>query len=436
METVNKGNDMRRITKIAILAAFIAAGTAGVWAAGKSEAPAQAPAQTPAAKPATNLLISRWAGPHADFQKQVVTKYPGATVRIDDIDYGSLKQKHVTSFQASKGTGNYDVVWVNSQWMKEYVDAGYLMPIDDFIAKYKLDTSIYAEGMMEGTRFNGKTYGLPTFAQCLILAYDSAAFQAAGLSVPKTADELVTVAKYFKSKGSGIAIPARQGGAAATLYSQLLFSSGGYYFNNAGELALTSPESIYAATIYDQLVQNSVRGVTAWHHDETAEAVRTKVAPIGTIMSGLANQNANPEKSLIVDTVRYATINGKTGDTAANNAFWVWAIANNSNDPDESFKFISWFTSPAIEKEQTLANQQISAITSLSNDPEVLAKVPYLPVVMKQLANGKMDPFLRNFGQLKDALIVGLSEIATTDAAPAAVMARIQDQLKAVDFSK
>jgi ABC-type glycerol-3-phosphate transport system substrate-binding protein len=419
------------MNRIAILAAIAVCCVAGLWATGQSEATVQ-----PQAKPAVNLLVSRWAGPHADFQKQLVQKYQEAAVRIDDIDYGSLKQKQITSFQATKGSGNYDVVWVNSQWMKEYVDAGYLMPIDDLIAKHRLDTSIYAEGMMKGTQFDGKTYGLPTFAQCLILAYDSAAMTAAGQAVPKTADELVAVAKYFKDKGTGIAIPARQGGAAATLYSQLLFSSGGYYFNQAGALDLLSPQSIYAATIYDQLAQNSVRGALAWHHDETAEAVRTKAAPIGIIMSGLANQNADPERSRIVDTVRYATLNGQSGDTAANNAFWVWAIAKNTNDADASFKFISWFTSPAIEREQTMANQQISAITALSNDPEVVAKLPYLPVVMKQLANGKMDPALRNFGVLKDALIVGLSEIATTDAAPAAVLARIQDQLKNTDFSK
>ena len=41
----------------------------------------------------TSLLVSRWAGPHADFQKQMVREYPAAAVRIDDIDYGSLKQK-------------------------------------------------------------------------------------------------------------------------------------------------------------------------------------------------------------------------------------------------------------------------------------------------------------------------------------------------------
>ena len=99
-----------------------------------------------------NLLVSRWAGPHADFQKQMVREFPDANVRIDDIDYGSLKQKQMTSFQAAKGTGNYDVVWVNIQWMKEYVDAGYLLPIDDLLKKYKVDTKHLREGHDAGRR--------------------------------------------------------------------------------------------------------------------------------------------------------------------------------------------------------------------------------------------------------------------------------------------
>jgi multiple sugar transport system substrate-binding protein len=423
---------MKRLHQVILAAAICVLAIApAAFAAGQKEPAAPAPAAK------GSLLVSRWAGPHADFQKQVVQSYPSAAVRIDDIDYGSLKQKQLTSFQASMGSGNYDVVWVNSQWMKEYVDAGYILPIDDLVKKYKLDTGIYAKGMMDGVVFGGKTYGLPTFTQCLILAYDSAVFEKENLKVPKTADELVAVAKYFKEKyGTGIAIPAKQGGAAATLYSQLLFSSGGYYFDKSGKLDLLSEPSLYAAKIYDQLAQYSVRGATAWHHDETAEAVRTKVAPLGLIMSGLAGLNADPEKSLIVDTVKYATINGKTGDTAANNAFWVWAIAKNSNDVDESFKFISWFTSPAIEKKQTLENKQISAITALSEDPEVQKAMPYLSVVMKQISNGKMDPALKSFQSLKDALIVGLSKIATTDTPSEEVMKGIQEQLKAVDFSQ
>lgn len=382
------------------------------------------------------LLVSRWAGPHADDLKDVVEGYPNGTIIVDDIDYGSLRQKQLTSFQAAPGNGSYDGVWVASQWMKEYVEAGYLMPLDDLVADNSFDTDIYAAGMMDGVRFGGKLYGLPTFAQTLIVAYDSAAFEEAGIAVPTTSEELVEVARYFKeNEGTGIAIPAKQGSAAVNLYSQLMFSSGGYYFDDAGNLALTSKESIYAATIYDQLAQYSIQGALAAHHDEVAEAVRTKNAPIGVIISGLANQNHDPERSLIVDTVKYAVLAGADGFSAANNNFWVWTIPANTVDAQASFDLITWLTSPAVEKEMTLKNQQISAITSLSSDAKVLEMAPFLPVVMEELSNGRMDPALANFQTLREALIVGLSEIASTDADPATVLQRVEDELADVDFS-
>ncbi|NBK21449.1 MAG: hypothetical protein EOM68_05440 [Spirochaetia bacterium] len=93
-------------------------------------------------------------------------------------------------------------------------------------------------------------------------------------------------------------------------------------------------------------------------------------------------------------------------------------------------------TSKETEKKQTLADQQISAINDLGKDSEILAKAPFLPVVMQQLAAGKIDPPLANFGKLKAALVVSLSEIASTDAKPADVMKNLQVSLKDVDFSK
>jgi ABC-type glycerol-3-phosphate transport system substrate-binding protein len=388
------------------------------------------------AQPKANLLVSVWAGPHADLQKKVVSDYKKDSITIDDVDYGNLKAKQLTSFQATSGTGNYDVVWVNSQWMKEYTDAGYILSIDDYAKSAGLDMSMYSKGLLDGCIFNGKTYGLPTFAQTLIIAYDGEVFKKEGLKAPTNAEELVAVAKYFKQKGSGIALPAKQGSAAVTLFSQLLFSDNGYYFDKNGKLDITSKEAVYAASIYDQLVQNAVPGVLAWHHDETAEAVRMKNAPIGIIMSGLANQNADPNKSLIVNTVKYAPLAGKSGKAAATNSFWVWAVAKNAKNPKAAFDFISWMAGPEAEKKQTMADQQVSAINTLTKDPEVLAKAPFLPVVMEQLANGKIDPPLANFGKFKAALIVSLSEIATTDAKPADVLLRLQQSMAGVDFSK
>lgn len=393
--------------------------------------------ETTDGKPEAELLVSVWAGPHADLQKQVISEgYTNSLVTVDDVDYGNLKQKQLTSFQASPGSGNYDVVWVNSQWMKEYVDNGYIVPLDEFIKETGIDVGIYSKGLLEGCTFDGQIYGFPTFAQTMMLAYDSEVFEAEGLKVPANIEELIEVAAYFKRNGSGIAIPAKQGGASTTLFSQLLYSDDGNYFDETGKLMLTGEACVYAADVYDRLVQNSVDGCLAWHHDEVAEAVRMKEAPIGIMMSGLANQNADPEKSLIADTVAYAPLAGKNGKAAASNTFWVWAIAKNSGNPAEAFDFCAWMASYETEKKQTLADQQISAIDALAEDSEVLAQTPYLPVVMEELSNGKMDPALENWGTLKEQLMVSLSEIASTDADPAEVMKALEEQLKDVDFSK
>ncbi len=382
-----------------------------------------------------DILVSRWAGPHADFQKQVVKGYTADQVTIDDVDYGNMKQKQILSFQSSQGDSTYDAVWVDCKWMNEYITNGYLQPIDDFVAEAGLDLSIYAEGMLAGCYGDdGKLYGLPTFAQTLILSYDSAALERAGLAVPTSAEELVAVAKWFKeNEGTGIALPARQGTASTQVFAQLMFSSGGDFFDENGDLAINSEAGIYAAKMYDELCKYGVDGVLAWHHDETCEAVRTGVAPIGITISGLLYLNANPELSTIVDTVGYAPLSGSMG-ASANNAFWVWGVAANSPDPREAFDFIAWLTSPETEKAQTMGNQQISAITSLSNDPEVLAKTPFLAVVMDVLANGKMYPVTKNIQTMSDALILGLSEISSTDVDPAEVMNRIVNDLKDVDF--
>lgn len=93
-----------------------------------------------------------------------------------------------------------------------------------------------------------------------------------------------------------------------------------------------------------------------------------------------------------------------------------------------------WLTSPETEKAQTLENQQISAVNSLSEDAEVLEKTPFLPVVMDVLATGKMYPVSDNIQTMSDALIAGLSEIASTDVDPAEVMNRIVEDLKDTDL--
>ena len=382
-------------------------------------------AEAPAEKP--EIVLSRWAGPHADDQKTVFAQYDKADLIVDDIDYGNLKQKQILSLSAS-ADADYDLVWVHPTWLAEYIENEWILPLNDLIEEKGVDLSIYGQGMLDSDTVDGQLYGIPTFAQTLIITYNKEWFEREGKSVPATVDELIETAKYFKEQGTGIAIPAKQGSAAVGLFNQLLFSASGDYFDADGKVDLVSEAALYAADVYDQLCMYAIEGSTAWHHDEVSAAVREEIAPFGICITGLAYQDTDPELSKIVDKVDYAPIPGRDA-LIGQMDFWTWSIAANSDNIDAAFDALMWITSEEVEKEQALMNYQLTNVSALAEDPEVTSVIPFLPAASATLADGKLAPTSAAAAQIKEELIVSLSEIATTDTASADIMAQLQEKV-------
>ena len=87
------------------------------------------------------LVISRWAGPHADDQAAILKQFENETgihVRMDAIDYFQLRQKQTLNLSGK--TGAYDLVWVQEVWLPEYVSSGYLLPLDNFVQDESLSS--------------------------------------------------------------------------------------------------------------------------------------------------------------------------------------------------------------------------------------------------------------------------------------------------------
>lgn len=358
------------------------------------------------------LLVSRWGGATADYQKEMVKKYTAATITIDDVDYNDMKAKQLLSFQSEKGTkGNYDVVWVNASWVTEYVKAGYIMSIDELVETCEVDLSIYDPNLVDSVTFDGKVYGVPTFLQCVIGAYDKTVFQAENIKVPTNFDEIVAAAKTLKEKGTGIAIAAGQTSGAYTLWSELLYSAGKTFVNN-GELTINNDDCIAATQRYKQLVDYSCDGALGWANDGVSNALAAGVAPMGCVMSGTASILHDANTSVVADKIDYFPLYGYESSSSANLTYWVWAIPKNCADPEAAMEYIKWLCSYDIEKEQTLAVKSISAITSLAEDNEIMGSVPYAGVVMEMFANGKPDPRTASFDALKGDMTILLSNVA------------------------
>lgn len=371
------------------------------------------------------LVISRWSGPHADDQKKVLEEYSDASVKMDDIDYGNLKQKQIQSLSTS---ADYDLVWVHETWLRDYVSKDFLLPLNDLVEKNNTDLSIYSDAMIESNTIDGEFYAFPTFAQTYLITYNKEWFEKEGQSVPTTPEELVAVAKYFKEQGTGIAIPGMQGTAAVDVFSSLLYSYGGDYFDQDGNLDLESEPMQEAFALWKELCDNSITGSLTWHNDQVSQAVREEKAPFGITITGLANMDIDPEVSLITDKVGYAPIPGGEANVGVA-TYWSWAVAKNSKNPEKAYALAAWLTSPDVEKKQSLLNGQITAVKSLAEDSEVVESIPVLPVANEVLATAKPQPSTGDSSKVLEALQATLSEIGSTGADPIEAAGELQKSL-------
>ena len=192
------------------------------------------------------LVISRWAGSHADDQAAMLGEFEKATgihVRMDAIDYGQLRQKQMLNMGGK--TGAYDLIFAQEVWIPEYASSGYLRPLNDYVSDSALagkdfDFSDFEQSLIQSDTIDGKLYGLPTFVQTPLVVFDKDVLETLGAQTPKTWDDTLSIASKLHQKGTGIALPAKEGLAAVDVWIALARSNNGGYFDAAGDLWVTN----------------------------------------------------------------------------------------------------------------------------------------------------------------------------------------------------
>ncbi|WP_420002633.1 extracellular solute-binding protein [Arenibacterium sp. LLYu02] len=119
----------------------------------------------------------------------------GAKVEITGQGYGNLHDSILAAFAG--GTGAYDVVSLAYQWVGEFADPGFLLPLDASLTQ--------TEGMIERTKelfqWQGAQVALPYNGEAMLLFYRTDLFEAAGLTPPLTWDDWNAAAQKLTGEG-------------------------------------------------------------------------------------------------------------------------------------------------------------------------------------------------------------------------------------------
>jgi multiple sugar transport system substrate-binding protein len=388
-----------------------------------------AAAQTPAAEPASSsagktirvLVVGDPFQYALEKVKDQFTALTGINVEMENLAYDQLNARLATSFVS--GTPDADVVTVDQMWNGQYSDSGWIIPLDDYIARDK-DVDIkdfIPEVLYSLNTWRGKIVTLPVAAYGQGVVYRKDIFEANGLDpVPTDADDAAgwTWDKYREIVAGlngtdfngtslfGTVVCGAQPVPIVHMYTQLAASFGTRWFTSFPDApwdftpTINSPENAEALAFYKSLYDLSPPEAInyVWFDAGT----RFSQGDIGmfywwTPYFYLTRNNGymTNEPSVVRDSIGYGVL-PKVSDDAEQTVSlggWSLGIPSTSSQQEEAWQFVKWATGAEAQKQMGLVPDYLYSFSdfsraSLYSDPELLEVYPYLDLQLKILQHG------------------------------------------------
>lgn len=132
-----------------------------------------------------------------EFEKQ----NPGVTVTSVAVPYEDLHQKLVA---AVAGNQLPDVVRTDIIWVPELANLGVLEPLDTLMPDFNAVASAVYPGPLATAKWGEHYYGLPLDTNTRVMLSNKAVFDAAGVGIPSTQQQVVDGAAAVKAEGAAI----------------------------------------------------------------------------------------------------------------------------------------------------------------------------------------------------------------------------------------
>jgi len=359
-----------------------------------------------------------------DFEKA----YPNVKLDVEALPYDQMRDRIVSSFLAADPT--YDLIIVDNPWMFDFVQGGFLEPLDERIdATEVFDWEDYSEPLRTIATVDGKRYGVPFYNYALALVYREDLYEDAGLEPPGSLEELKSAAADLTTGDrAGIAMQPQKGYKIFEEWANYLFAAGGSIQDEEGNVTLDSPEAREALQTYIDIYKESApENSLNWAFDESIRAVSSdRAAQLVSYNWMLPTLNKEKDQFAIAEVPGGKAVLGA----------WYWGLPANSAAKDAAWAFVSWIGAKEREKQRVIAGGA-PVRNSVLDDSEVWERgfgKDYYETVKAALedaaplANGKnAEEMINVVGEELNAAVAGQKSV---DEAISAAAERAQETLE------
>ncbi|KQS11293.1 sugar ABC transporter substrate-binding protein [Curtobacterium sp. Leaf183] len=345
-----------------------------------------------------------------------------------------------------------DVMYEDTFLVKADAQAGYLLPLDKYTAKWKDWDQFYDNAKQAGEGVDGKTYGVPMGTDTRALWYNKDIFKKVGLPVPwqpKTWDDVLAAAKTIKEK-SPDTIPfniysGKAQGEASTMqgFEMLLYGADG-----SGNTLYKDKKWVTGSKQFQeslQFVKDVYQGGLGPTPQQALDTnVGTTIAQTwlpkgqlaidldGSWQSGTWLKTGTAPWSEWNDVMGQAAMPTQNGQAPGYNSMsggWTLAVGKNSKNPQAAFDFISTFLNKDGSLKYDTENSQIAVRKDVAEDSAYTDANPTFKFFSGLVEHTNFRPATSDYSQISNAVQVAMESVMTGQQTPKQAAAAYDDSV-------
>ena len=325
-----------------------------------------------------------------------------------------------------------DVAMVYSPNLQALIAAGALAPLDQCFTQIWSDDERNDVVLLSSAKGpDGAIYGVPYELRVFGFYYRADLLDAAGLKAPASFDELTQAAKQLSGEdrtGLGMTFSAGGGSVEAIeWFVPMVIGMGGTILNADGSAAFNSPQTIDLLSRLKQAVDAGIlpSDVALSSTDQVAQLAQSGRA----VFIAEGSQEASSFAETATDGMKWSFtpppgIEPGTTSPASLNG-WNLVIPKNAADADSACQLIKTWTSPEVQKAQSLKAGYLPVRTSLAADPDLdKPAIASIPTLLKYAGGNPLSfTWPENTDLLNEVLSEMIQKAITGQMAPADAVA-------------
>ncbi|WP_285725746.1 ABC transporter substrate-binding protein [Psychromicrobium xiongbiense] len=322
-------------------------------------------------------VVDKWNAAHPD--QKVTLK--------EQTDKADQQHEDLVQNLGAKNP-NYDVFSVDVIWTAEFAAKQWLQPLT---GKMALDTSAFLAPTVKAATYNKTLYVAPWLSDGGLLFYRKDLVP----NPPKTWDEMMGMCSIAKAKGIDcFAGQYAQYEGLTVNASEAINSTGGQVIGDDGKVAIDSDKAKAGlqnlVTAYKN--GNIPKQATTYQEEQGRQSFEDgKLLFLRNwpYVYSLAGTDAS---SKVKDTFGVAPLPGASGPGASTLGGHSLGVSVYSKNKATALDFLKFMTSQEIQKFYVTQASNAPVLSSLYTDPDLVAKLPYLPTLKTSIENAVPRP--------------------------------------------